>query len=242
MKKFMKVQSKLDPEVQTLLKQYFEALNRFRLGEELHEAKEQEVAIGIHGQTEVLEPFNAFVHHKEFQIAQLLQVHQGNKSEAKKDDGSNAGNEDAESFFTPLKLYRQQQQLEMFWNSPIDFDDEDISKSIQKDIAPFIVLEDTPMSKLHFLFIMLNISQVNIVNQGQITGIISKLEFLKRGKQEEKLMREQKRKRRLVNVISQAAAPLAHLGTVLRIGGGHRGPANYNQTTAQQHQVVSASH
>jgi signal-transduction protein with cAMP-binding, CBS, and nucleotidyltransferase domain len=37
---------------------------------------------------------------------------------------------------------------------------------VTKDIAPFIVLEDTAMSKLHFLFLMLNISQVNIVNQG----------------------------------------------------------------------------
>lgn len=40
----------------------------------------------------------------------------------------------------------------------IDFEDEDAEVSIVKDIAPFIVLEDTPMSKLHFLFIMLNIS------------------------------------------------------------------------------------
>ncbi len=74
--------------------------------------------------------------------------------------------EDAETSFTPMKLYRQQQQLESFWNSPIDFDDEEVSSSLLKDIAPFIVLEDTAMSKLHFLFIMLNISQVNIVNQG----------------------------------------------------------------------------
>jgi hypothetical protein len=37
-----------------------------------------------------------------------LQIHQANKSEAKKEDASNAGTEDAESFYTPLKLYRQQ--------------------------------------------------------------------------------------------------------------------------------------
>lgn len=41
------------------------------------------------------------------------------------------------------------------------------------------------MSKLHFLFIMLNISQVNIVKEGFITGIISKVEFLKKRKEEE---------------------------------------------------------
>ena len=60
-----------------------------------------------------------------------------------------------------------------------------------KDIAPFIVLEDTAMSKLHFLFIMLNISQVNIINQGTITGIITKLEFLRKRKEEAKIIKEE---------------------------------------------------
>ena len=67
---------------------------------------------------------------------------------------------------------------------PLDFDDEDSQVCIVKDIAPFIVMEDTPVSKLHFLFLMLNISQVNIVNMGAITGIITKLEFLRRRKEE----------------------------------------------------------
>jgi len=106
-RKFIKVQSKLDPEVQTLLKQYFEALNKLRLGEDMHEAREQEVPVGVHGLTEVLEPFVAFVHHKEFQIAQLLTVLQSSKSEGARKDESNIG-EDAENFFTPVKLYRQQ--------------------------------------------------------------------------------------------------------------------------------------
>ena len=61
--------------MQTLLKQYFEALNKLRLGEDFSEAKEQEVPVGLQGQTEILEPFIAFVHHKEFQIAQLMQIH-----------------------------------------------------------------------------------------------------------------------------------------------------------------------
>jgi chloride channel 2 len=68
-RKFVKVQKKLDPVVQTLLKQYFEALNRFRLGEEMPEAATQEVGVGMRDETEELEPFIAFVHHKEFQIA-----------------------------------------------------------------------------------------------------------------------------------------------------------------------------
>ena len=48
-RKFIKVQSKLDPEVQTLLKQYFEALNKLRLGEDMQEAREKEVPVGVHG-------------------------------------------------------------------------------------------------------------------------------------------------------------------------------------------------
>jgi hypothetical protein len=78
---------------------------------------------------------------------------------------------------------------------PIDYDEQ----GFHKDIAPFIVMEDTPMSKLHFLFIMLNISQVNIVKEGIITGIISKLEFLKKRKEEEKLMRRERRRRRFLS-------------------------------------------
>jgi hypothetical protein len=35
----------------------------------MKEAREQEVPVGINGQTEILEPFIAFVHHKEFQLA-----------------------------------------------------------------------------------------------------------------------------------------------------------------------------
>jgi len=74
----------------------------------------------------------------------------------------------------------------------IDLEDEDAESSIMKDIAPFIVLEDTAMRKLHFLFIMLNISQVNIINQGTITGIITKLEFLRKRKEEAKLLKEER--------------------------------------------------
>ncbi len=85
----------------------------------------------------------------------------------------------------------------MFWNTPVDFEDDDSKNHLILDIAPFIVLEDTPLSKIHFLFIMLNITQVNIVKQGCITGIISKLEFLKRRKEEEKKLRRAIRLKRM---------------------------------------------
>lgn len=84
-----------------------------------------------------------------------------------------------------------------------------MTAGINKDIAPFIVLEDTAMGKLHFLFLMLNISQVNIINQGHITGIITKLEFLKKRKQEERIFREEKKRRALYNIVS---APLNQIG------------------------------
>lgn len=51
------------------------------------EAVIQEVGVGMRGETEFLEPFIAFVHHKEFQVAQLLQVYKEDKKE--KDDYEN---------------------------------------------------------------------------------------------------------------------------------------------------------
>jgi hypothetical protein len=75
-----------------------------------------------------------------------------------------ANKEDLEQITFQAKLERQQIQLDHFWNMAIDFEDDDAETCITKDIAPFIVLEDTPVSKLHFLFIMLNIAQVNIIS------------------------------------------------------------------------------
>lgn len=98
----------------------------------------------------------------------------------------------------------------------VDWDDEDCQNTIVKDIAPMIVLEDTPMSKLHFLFIMLNISQVNIVNQGAITGIISKLEFLKKRKEEAAIMKKEQRRLRIMNYFSQGA--VGQFGNVFGLG------------------------
>ena len=92
---------------------------------------------------------------------------------------------------------------------PIEFDDDDSITSIDKDIAPFIVLEDTPISKLHFLFIMLNIAQVNIVNMGSITGIITKLEFLKKRKEEASIMRKNRRRHRIMNYFHSGASKIS---------------------------------
>ena len=66
MRKFVKVQSRMDPVVQTLIKHYLEALNRLRLGEDISEAFNQEVEVGMRGETEFLEPYIAFTYHTEF--------------------------------------------------------------------------------------------------------------------------------------------------------------------------------
>lgn len=75
------------------------------------------------------------------------------------------------------------EQVEAFWSARIDFSD----SSIQLDHAPFIVMEDTAMSKLHFIFIMLNVSIVNVVKKGRITGVITKNEFMKKRSEETEL-------------------------------------------------------
>ena len=68
----------------------------------------------------------------------------------------------------------QRKVIDNFWNSPIDYED----KSIKKDSSPFLVMLETPMSKLHFLFTMLNITMLLVVEEGVIKGMISKLEFI----------------------------------------------------------------
>lgn len=64
--------------------------------------------------------------------------------------------------------------VENFWNAPIDFED----PRIVRNSSPFLVMLDTPMSKIHFLFTMLNINMLLVLKKGQIKGMITKLEFI----------------------------------------------------------------
>lgn len=64
--------------------------------------------------------------------------------------------------------------VENFWNAPIDFED----PRIIKNQSPFLVMLDTPMSKIHFLFTMLNINMLLVIKKGAIKGMITKLEFI----------------------------------------------------------------
>ena len=72
----------------------------------------------------------------------------------------------------------QKQIIENFWSAPIDFNDE----RIKIDSSPMLVMLDTPMSKIHFLFTMLNISMLLVLKKGVIKGMISKLEFIQKRK------------------------------------------------------------
>lgn len=108
----------------------------------------------------------------------------------------------------------------------IDFEDEDGQTTIVRDSAPFIVLEDTPMNKLHFLFIMLNISQVNIISQGAITGIITKLEFLRKRKEEAEIMRQERRRIRIMHKLSAGVGALTQFGSALGFGRSHTASHN----------------
>ena len=68
--------------------------------------------------------------------------------------------------------------IESFWNTPVDFSD----PNLEINNSPFIVTIDTPMSKIHFLFTMLNINLLVVLEEGIVKGIITKLEFIQKRK------------------------------------------------------------
>jgi len=63
-----------------------------------------------------------------------------------------------------------------FWLIQINYDHE----FLEIDRAPFSVMEETSMSKIHFLFTMLNLSQLFVIRKGVLIGIITKNDFLKK--------------------------------------------------------------
>lgn len=82
---------------------------------------------------------------------------------------------------------------ESFWRTPIDYEDPLISKNY----SPFLVMLETPMSKLHFMFTMLNINMLLVLKKGVIKGMITKLEFIQKRKSNILFEKEeQKAKRR----------------------------------------------
>jgi hypothetical protein len=67
-------------------------------------------------------------------------------------------------------------QVDKFWSTEIEWENE----HIERDTAPFTLLEQTSLAKIHFLFTMLNVSKIFVINEGLLVGIITKNEFLKR--------------------------------------------------------------
>jgi len=72
----------------------------------------------------------------------------------------------------------QIEAIQAFWSTPIDFND----PILLVDKAPIIVMENSPMAKIHFLFMMLGISSLCVIDKGVIKGVITKNEFIKRKK------------------------------------------------------------
>ena len=63
-----------------------------------------------------------------------------------------------------------------FWAIKINFD----HNYLEVDRAPFTVMEDAFLSRVHFLFTMLNLTQVLVIRKGVLVGIITKNDFLKK--------------------------------------------------------------
>lgn len=61
----------------------------------------------------------------------------------------------------------------MFWNTQIDYEHE----FLEIDKSPFSVMAETPLTKVHFLFTMLSLSQLFITRRGVILGVVAKNEF-----------------------------------------------------------------
>lgn len=89
--------------------------------------------------------------------------------------------------------------LEKFWNSPVDFD----HPVFEKNNSLFIVTQDTPMSKIHFLYTMLNINLLIVLKEGEVKGVIAKSEFIHKRKSavlmEDKIKRKERRAIEMAN-------------------------------------------
>lgn len=64
----------------------------------------------------------------------------------------------------------------MFLNDKIDLDD----RSLAADKSALTVDVNFPALKVQFIFTFLNISHIYVTNNGQLAGIITKEEFIKK--------------------------------------------------------------
>lgn len=65
-------------------------------------------------------------------------------------------------------------QISLFWKTKVEFNREEL----WVDDAPLSVPGNTPLSKVHFLFLMLGLSQLYVTGKGQLLGTITREAFL----------------------------------------------------------------
>lgn len=70
----------------------------------------------------------------------------------------------------------EEEEVTTFMNSEIDIN----YRMLGTDDSPFSITESTPLAKIHFLFIMLGLTQVYVTRKGELTGIITREIFVKK--------------------------------------------------------------
>ena len=70
-----------------------------------------------------------------------------------------------------------------FWNTTIDWE----NKQLLIDPAPFIILPDTAIEKIIFLYSILNVNKIFVVKDGHLLGTITKKELLKEHSERNKI-------------------------------------------------------
>ncbi|OMJ88754.1 hypothetical protein SteCoe_9216 [Stentor coeruleus] len=68
------------------------------------------------------------------------------------------------------------EEVTEFMNNPINIS----QRSLAVDDSPFSITESTPLAKIHFLFIMLGLTQVYVTKKGELVGIITRDIFVKK--------------------------------------------------------------
>lgn len=53
--------------------------------------------------------------------------------------------------------------------------------AVPSDVSPLLVTQDTPLSRVHFLFVMLMPKCAYVVNGGKLTGVVTRLDIIECG-------------------------------------------------------------
>jgi chloride channel 2 len=68
------------------------------------------------------------------------------------------------------------EEVTNFMNTPIDVN----FKILGTDDSPFSIAEATPLAKIHFLFIMLGLTQIYVTKKGELVGLITRECFVRK--------------------------------------------------------------